>query len=209
MQKEILSSLKEIKKSIKEVKESSKLSEENITDMYQIISDLSKKYDELFNIIGLKTPVGVNSKKKSKETEKKTKKSNESEEKKSNESEEKKCNLKSKAVKSKNEKEKKKLYSNILTYFKKKYLEDPSFVSSIIPLEEQNELFNIEKNRKILDSKKGLSKLKSQAVLLYKYMPKGESRNKKIRAMMEKENDEYSKRQDSDANKDESDSDSD
>lgn len=184
---EITALLKGIQKDLKEVKAMAAMNTENISNIYQTSSDLSRKFDEAINVTGIKVPVG--SKKEKKTPSKK----------------ETKTSPKSKAVKTKTVTKKKKLHGNIMTYFRAKFMEDQTYFHSIMDEKEMETLFA--KHEKDLKTKKGDKKLRAKVGVLYKSISNNNNKTKMsaLRAMMDKENADHMKSQGVEAVKDETD----
>jgi len=185
---EIMTLLKGLQKDVKEIKAQTAMSTENISNIYQTSSDLSRKFDEMVNVTGIKTPTGTKNETKKTSGKKETK-----------------ARPKSKAVKSKPIVKKKKLHGNIMTYFRSKFLADQTYFHSVMDPKETEELF--EEHEKDLKAKKGDKKLKAQVGFLYKAISANKPKMNSLRNMMDKENSDHLKAQGVEAVKDETDGD--
>lgn len=182
---EILTLLKGLSKRLEKVENQQAMSTETVSNIYQVSEDLSRKFDEMVNVTGIKHP--VTSKKVSGKKEKKTKQTIKSP-------------SKSKAVKNKITSKGAKLHCNIMTYFRSKYLENQDYFSEIMDQKETDALFD--EHEKDLKNKKGEKKLKAQVGILYKAVSKNKTKMSALRTMMDKENAEHLKSQGKDAVKD-------
>jgi hypothetical protein len=188
---EIIALLKSNQKELRELKSTTAMSIENISNIYQTTADLSRKFDEMVNVTGIKQPV---KKENSNSSEQKSKSDPETPRSKS------KPETKSKATKSKTVEKKKKLHGNIMTYFRTKFLADQTYFYSVMKLEDTEALFT--EHEKELKSKKGDKKLKAQVALLYKAISADKAKLNVMRNMMDKENNEHMKSEGAEASKD-------
>jgi hypothetical protein len=146
---------------IKELQLESKINNELLSNNYERLEDISKKFDILANMGGINrkpTPV-----KKADVTKPKKPVKKETDE------------LKSSGT----------IFKNIMTYFKLRYIENQNYFDEVFEEKQVESLF-IE-HEKDLSSKKGSAKLKAQANLLYKNLT--EDQRKKVRYQMNDEND--------------------
>jgi hypothetical protein len=187
---EILSLLKSNQKEIREIKAKTAMSTENISNINQTTEDLSRKFDEMVNVTGIKQPV-VSTKKETKKVPGKKASSNAGTPK---------PQTKSKATKSKTVEKKKKLHGNIMTYFRSKYLSDQTYFHPVMNQGDTDALFV--EHDKDLKSKKGDKKLKAQVGFLYKAISTDKVKMIALRNMMEKENNEHMKSEGVEASKD-------
>lgn len=189
---EILTLLKSLRKEVNSLNGQVDMCTENNANIFQTVSDLSRKFDEMINVTGIGTPVV-------------SKKSNENKTSSNKASQPKTSRSKSKAVKTKTSVAKKKLHGNIMTYFRSKFLADQSYFRSIMSEKEENTLFT--EHEKDLKSKNGDKKIKAQVGILYKAISSNDEKISLLRSMMEKENDEHLKSQGVEAVSDETDGD--
>jgi hypothetical protein len=163
-----------------DVQSDTKMILELVNTIYQRVEDMSKKFDDVLNV-GLKKPKITPPKKTATSTDVPKKK---------------------KAVVKKEEtKTEPKLIKNIMSYFKVKYIEDPTIFDNILEESQAEALF--EEHADELADKKGVAKLKTQTSLLYKNLTK--TQKKKIREKMLDENDAASVNNDDDIKCDDSD----
>jgi hypothetical protein len=193
---EILSILKSIQKEILELKATTAMSTENISNIHQTTADLSRKFDEMINVTGIKQPVVPIKKETKKASEEKTSDLG---------TPKPKPKPKSKATKEKTAEKKKKKYGNIMTYFRSKFIIDPSYFYSVMNKEDTEALFT--EHEKDLKSKKGDKKIKAQVLFLYKAISTDKLKANAMRNMMDKENNEHLKSEGVEASKDETDED--
>jgi hypothetical protein len=193
---EVLTALKIIRNELRELKETTAMSTENISNIHQITSDLSRKLDEIVNVTGIKQPVVPVKKEPKKALEQKTSDLGTPKPKP-------KPKPRSKATKEKTVEKKKKKYGNIMTYFRSKFNTDPGYFYSVMNKEDTEALFT--EHEKDLKSKKGDKKIKAQILLLYKAISSNKVKENAMRNMMDKENDEHLKSEGVEASKDETD----
>ena len=213
---EVLTLLKGLKKDVKEIKDKQAMFTETSSNILQISEDLSRKFDEMINVVGVKTP--VTSKKTPAKPKKESKDYNDEETKDGedvdvdDEDDDGEVNSKtspkpprpkSKAVKEKSNEKKKKKYINIMTYFRAKYTVDQTYFNNIIDQKELDALFS--EHEKDLKSKKGDKKLKAQVGHIYRAINKNKTKMATLRSMMDKENNEYIKETGTTAVKDQTD----
>lgn len=192
---EILALLKSNQKEIRELKATTAMSTENISNIHQTTADLSRKFDEMINVTGIKQPVAVAKTETKKASGKKP----------SSNAGTPKPKTKSKATKSKTADKKKKLHGNIMTYFRSKFLSDQAYFNPVMNQEDTDALFA--EHEKDLKSKKGDKKLKAQVGYLYKAISVDKVKMNSLRNMMDKENNEHMKSEGVEASKDETDDD--
>ena len=212
---EVLALLKGLKKEIKEIKDKQSMFTETISNIHQVTEDLSRKFDEMVNVVGVKTPVAP--KKAPAAKKKETKADNDKESKDDDDDDEDddadddgevatsdaKTRPKSKATKAKTTEKKKKKWANVMTYFRAKYMTDQKYFTNIMDEKESDALFA--EHEKDLKSKKGEKKLKAQVGYLYKSINKNKPKMSALRAMMDKENNEHVKENGTTAVKDQTD----
>ena len=191
---EILGLLKglkaEIAKVVKDVKvshEKQAMMTETIANIHQVSSDLARKFDEVVNVVGVKTPVAA--KKPAAAAKGKKEKSPDHDDDGEVDAEVK-SPTKSKAAKPKTAAKPQKRHQNIMTFARKKYMEDPSYFNFIMSPDECESLFA--EHAEDLASKAGEKKLKAQLGFLYGSISKNKEKMQKLRDRMEKENSEHS-----------------
>ena len=166
----ILKELVAHKKIITELKQGNETLLELLQNIYQLTEDSNKKYDLMWLNVGINKPKQeeVEKPKKPKKPKKET----------------------DKKVTKKETEAKKPIgeISNIFSYFKTRWCEDPSQFDDILEEKQADALF-IEKAEE-LSSKKGLSLQKKKADLVYKSLTS--EQRKKIRKRMDTERDEAS-----------------
>jgi hypothetical protein len=201
---EILNLLKSNQKEILEIKATVAMSAENVSNIYQTTADLSRKIDEVINLTGIKQPLVA---KKEPKTQAKKKPDNESESDVGTPKPKPKTKTVTKATKSKTIEKKNKLHGNIMTYFRTKFREDPTYFYSVLNEEETKELLiEYEKN---LKTKKGDKKIGTQTDYIYRAIYTNPAKHKALRNLMDKENEEHFKSEGVEAVKDETDGDDD
>jgi hypothetical protein len=184
---EVLKQIGALQKEVKSLSSQLSMKNETIANIHQTTMDLSRKLDEIVNVTGIKSP--VTGKKEPKKEPKETGTPS--------------SRPKSKAVKSKTVVKKKKLYGNIMTYFRSKYLADQAYFHTVMDEKETEALFA--EHEKDLKGKKGDKKTKAQVGFLYKAISKNKAKLNSLRTMMDKENSEHLKSQGTEAVKDSSD----
>jgi hypothetical protein len=165
---EVITTLARHEAILKENQSDIKINKELLTSIYESLSDMSVKVDFFGNMNGgvNKKPKAVPAKKSETDTAKKPPKKPTATEKTS-----------TPIVKSS------KIITNIMTFFRTRYIEDQTYFDYIYEENQIKALFL--EHAKDLDSKKGINKTKAQANLLYKKLT--DSQRKKVR---ERQNDE-------------------
>jgi hypothetical protein len=188
MQKSLSDIVTEVTKNTKvldDIQTENKIVLELLNTIYQRVEDMSRKFDEVLNS-GIKKPKLTPSKKDTTST------TNEEED-----EEEEPVPKKKKAAK-KDSSDSGKMIKNIMTYFKVKYTEDPTYFNDIF---EENQVESVfAQNAEDLNNKKGAGKLKSQISFLYKNLNKNQK--KKVREKMMDENDKPSGTEENDIEED-------
>jgi hypothetical protein len=187
---EILALLKGLKAEIAKIGKDAKVANEKqammtetVANTHQICSDLARKFDEIVNVVGVKTPVVA---KKPVAAKGKKEKPPDQDDDDGEVDVEVKSTTKSKAAKPKTAKKTQKKYTNIMTYFRVKYVEDQNYFNFIMSAEECASLF--EEHAEDLASKAGEKKLRAQIGFLYGAISKNKERMQKLRDRMEREN---------------------
>ncbi len=190
---EILALLKGLKAEIAKIGKDARVANEKqammtetIANIHQVSSDLARKFDEVVNVVGVKTPVAAK-----KPVAAKGKKEKPPDQDDDGEVDaEVKSPTKSKAAKPKTSAKPQKRHQNIMTFARKKYMEDPSYFDFIMSPDECESLYA--EHAEDLASKAGEKKLKAQLGFLYGSISKNKEKMQKLRDRMEKENSEHS-----------------
>lgn len=172
-----------------EVKSDNVMVIELLNTIYQRVEDMSKKFDEVLNT-GIKKPIDTPKKSSSNNTNVSTDTPSITPRKKTVG---KKVGVSD--VKSSESKAPVKIIKNIMTFFKTRYLEDPSLFDDILE-ENQAESIFAENDDEISAKKEGIQRNKAKATILYKNMSK--TQKKKIREKMMDEHDAASVNNDED-----------
>ena len=176
----IVSSISTNKNILDDLKEDNTMIVELLNTIYQRVEDMSKKFDEVLNA-GIKKP----------KTAAKKESSNDNTNKSSTPS---KKNVKT-SEKNLDGGSSGKVIKNIMTYFKTRYLEDPSVFNNILE-EKQAESIFAEHADEISAKSEGVQRNKIKAAILYKNITK--EQKKKIREKMLNENESASVNNDED-----------
>jgi hypothetical protein len=146
-----------------ELKNRNGMMDEVINNIYQRVEDMSKKFDEVLNM-GVKMQDAEFKKSESKSPSKKGKSPPK----------------KGRSPPKKVAKKKSKPATNIMAFFKSKYMEDPSYFSNV--LEENQDIAILEEKREEIAAKKPATREKAKATFVYKSLT--DVQKNKVREMM-------------------------
>lgn len=200
--------LKNMARASGELKHTLAIQSEQISNIDQTTSDISRKFDALVVMQGCGVPVSAK-----KPPPAKGRKGKEADVDDTGDvdgdigGERKTADKPAAAAKAAPKASKKKKYHNVMAFFRAKYMADPTFLNGVISTKECEALF--EEHEKVLKPKKGEKKLVAQIGVLYKSINKNKEKIEVIRAMMEKENAEYAKETGAVAGKDQTDDEAD